>query len=189
MAAILSVATILGCIAAIWFFWDKIVAWWEKAKRRGQPEQINLASSPTRKNIEKVILASRPMDDWNHENDSVRSVSSYKRDMNLRFEIKYMDEGIQCADFKEPWANRHPDPSATGYWCNLFYGSTLVEKFILVAVDGGRAMLPIPKKGVPDTRPMQVLPLDYKVAQIHDTLGTLAEYMKRSGLSLYAQAA
>jgi hypothetical protein len=146
MAIILSVATILGGIAAIWFFWDKITTWWKKFRRHGQPKQINLASNPTRDNIEKVVLASHPVDDWNHQSDSVRSVSSYKHDMNLRFEIKNMDDGIQCADFKEPWANRHPDPSATGYWCNLFYGSTLVERFILVAVDGGRAMLPIPKK-------------------------------------------
>jgi len=102
--------------------------------------------------------------------------------MNLRFEIGYMDDGVQCKDFREPWANRHPDPSATGYWCNLYYGSTLVKKLILVAVDGGRAMLPIPQRGRKNMRSDRVLPLDYKVAQIHDRLGTLEEYMSRSGL-------
>lgn len=189
MVIILSVSTILGGIAAIWFFWDKITTWLEKMRRRSQPEEINLAANPTRDNIEKVVFDSHPVNDWNHESDSARSVASYKHDMSLRFEIKYMDDGIQCAEFKEPWANCHADSLATGYWCNLFYGSTLVDRFILVAVDGARAMLPIPKKGAPNTRPTQVLPLDYKVAQIHDTLGTLAEYMRRSGLSIYEQAA
>lgn len=189
MATILSIATILGGIAAIWFFWDKIASWWGNLRRRGQPEQVNLAANPTRGNIEKVVLSSHPIDDWNHQTDSVRTVSSYKHDMNLRFEIKYIEDGVQCADFKEPWANCHLDPSATGYWCSLFYGSTLVEKFILVAVDGARAMLPVPKKGGPDARSTQVLPLDFKVAEIHDTLGTLPEYMRRSGLGVYTGAA
>lgn len=30
MAIILGIATILGGIAAIWFFWDKIAAWWQE---------------------------------------------------------------------------------------------------------------------------------------------------------------
>lgn len=185
MAIILSLATILGGAAAIWFFWDKIVTRWKTSQHQAHNEQINLALNPTRNNIEKVILNSDPYEDWSYKTESVRTVTSYKHDMNLRFEVKHVDEGVQCENFKEPWANRHPDPSATGYWCNLFYGSTLVEKFILVAVDGERAMLPVPKKGTPNARFTQVLQLDYKVAQIHDTLRTLDEYMQRSGLSVY----
>ena len=189
MEIVLAIATILGGATALWFFWDKITAWWQRRKRRGQPEPVNLATNPTRENIETVILQSDPANDWNHESDAVHSIASYKKDLNLRFEIRYMDEGIQCKDFKEPWANCHPHPSATGYWCNLYYGSTLVEKFILVAVDGARAMLPIPKKGSSEARPDKVLPLNYKVAQVHDTLGTLDEYMARSGLSIYDESA
>jgi hypothetical protein len=187
MVAVLSIATILGGVAAIWFFWDKIALWWNDRQRKNSAESPNLSSKPSRSNIEKVIIRSDPMKDWNHKTDSVRTVSSYKHDMNLRFETKFIDDGVQCVDFKEPWANCHPDRSATGYWCNLYYGSTLVDKFILVAVDGERAMLPVPKKGSPNARPTQVLPLDYKVAQIHDTLGTLREYMTRSGLSIYTE--
>ena len=169
------------------FFGDKIIYWWQRRKGKDAPKTISLAPNPTRENIERVIFESSPINDWNQRRDTLRSVVSYKRDMNLRFEIKYIDEGVQCKNFKEPWATRHLHQSATAYWCNLYYGSTLVEKFILVSVDEGRAMLPIPKIGPKDTRPNQVLPLDYKVAQIHDTLGMLEEYMTRSRLSVYKE--
>ena len=182
MEIALTAFTILGGLAAIWFFWDKLVALWGWIQSWGQPEQIDLAMNPTRENIETVILSSDPTEDWNHVTDAVGSVTSYRKDMNLRFQIRYIDDGIQRRDFKEPWASHHPDPSATGYWCDLFYGATRVERFILVAVDGGRAMLPIPKIGPENSRPNIVLPLDYKVAQIHDTLGVLDEYITRSGL-------
>jgi hypothetical protein len=166
----------LTIITSLWYFWDKIVAWWRP---------INLAENPTRENVEKVIMGSNPSTDWNRESNAVHSIASYKKDLNLRFEIKYTDDGIQNNDFKEPWANRHPDPSATGYWCDLYYSSTLVERFVLVAVDGGRAMLPLPKVGPQGVRPNEVLPFEHKIAQIHDTIGTLESYMKRSGLSVY----
>ena len=156
MESIIIVATLVGGFAALWFFWDKIIEWWRRRNQKGQPEQTDLSANPTRENIEKVILSSDPANDWNYETDDVHSVTSYKKDMNLRFEIRYIDDGIQCRDFKEPWANRHPDPSATGYWCDLFYGSTRVERFILVAVDGARAMLPIPKNGPKNSRPTNV---------------------------------
>lgn len=177
---LLAFFTILGGVAALWFFWDKISGWLARLRKSKSPGPPNITSQPSRENIEHVILSSDPAADWNHEMADARSVAAYRRDLNLRFEVNYLDEGKQCDNFVEPWANRHPDPRATGYWCDLYYGSTLVERFILVAVDGGRAMLPIPKK---DTD--KVLLLDYKVAQIHDTLGTLDEYMARSGLAIY----
>jgi|SRR6266568_6658347 len=186
MEILLAIATLLGGATALWFFWDKITAWWQSRKLKEVLDPLNLAANPTRENIERVILESNPVDDWNHHSDAKRSIASYKRDLNLRFEIEYTDEGVQRENFKEPWANRHPDPSATGYWCNMYYGATLVKRYILVSVDGGRVMLPIPKKGAKNVRPNQVLPFEYKVAQIHDTLRALDEYMKRSGLSIYA---
>lgn len=170
MEIILAICTILGGFAAIWYFRDKLF-------RRASYNTV-----PTKNNIEKIVLASDSKQDWHRQNESWRTITSYKHDMNLRFEIKYTDDGVQCEDFCEPWANRHPHKSATGYWCSLYYGATLVEKFILVSVDGGRAMLPIPK---PSSDGL-VTSIDYKVAEIHDSIGTLQEYMKRSGLAVAA---
>jgi hypothetical protein len=93
-----------------------------------------------------------------------------------------MREGMQCEEFQEPWANRHPDPRATGYWCQLFYGASLIGQWVLVAVDGARAMLPLPALGPDRQHPGPVPVLDYKIAEIHDSLGTLQQYMVRSGL-------
>lgn len=178
---------VLSLIATLWYFWDKIIAWWQERKSKGFREPINLAANPTRENTERVIMESDPVKDWDHVYEGNRTITTYKKDMNLRFEINYSGTGIQCNNFQEPWANRHPDPAATGYWCSLYYGATLVEKFILVSVDGGRAMLPIPQRDTRGPRHyVKVLPFDYKIAQIHDRgfVKTLDEYMKRSGLTI-----
>jgi hypothetical protein len=100
----------------------------------------------------------------------------------LRFEINYTRAGTQADDFQEPWASRHPDPHATGYWCQLYYGASLIGQYVLVSVDGGRAMLPLPSLGADRQHPGPVTILEYKIAEIHDSLGTLKEYMTRSGL-------
>ena len=86
---------------------------------------------------------------------------------------------MQNKDFKEPWANKHPDPSATGYYARLYYGPTLLKTYILVSVDGGRATLPLP-----DRETLQVTPEAYFVASLFDSIGTLDQYMGRSGLTV-----
>jgi hypothetical protein len=142
-----------------------------------------LAVNPSQENIEQVILYSDPINDWEHQSINDKTIARYKRDVNLRFEINYTGDGIQQKDFQEEWANSHPDPKARGYWCDLYYNQSLIERFVLVSVDGGRAMLPIPKEGGIGYWD-QVLLLDYKVAEIHDALGTLSQYMARSKLTI-----
>lgn len=145
---------------------------------------FSLSSAPTRENIERVVLESDSRHDWSVHSDTTKTVSSYKHDVNLRLEMRNDDSGIQCTDFKEPWANKFPDRSATGYWCDLYYGSTHVARYVLVSVDGARALLPIPKRGPPGQRPNQVLPIEYKAAEIQDTLNTLEQYMRGAGLTV-----
>ena len=89
------------------------------------------------------------------------------------------DEGMHVKDFKEPWANSHSDSQANSYWYNLYYDGALIERFILVSIDGARAELPLPNVGT-----HEVEPLIYKVADIFDENNTLDDYMRRSGLSL-----
>lgn len=101
-----------------------------------------------------------------------------KEDVNLRIVCNLDEEDIQQEDFQEPWANNFPNPSATGYYYNLYYGSTLLRRFILVSVDGGRALLPLPEIGT-----MEVSQAELKVAEIFDTTGALAEYLNRVGMS------
>ena len=100
-------------------------------------------------------------------------------DVSEWFTVRWDDEGVHVKDFKEPWANKHPDPTANSYWYDLSYNGALIERFILVSVDGARAELPLP-----DRNTLEAEPLIYKVAEIFDELNTLEEYMKRSGLSV-----
>ncbi|SRR6266545_6026443 len=138
-----------------------------------------LSASPSREEILNAVLSSDSKDDWEKQSSTGPKQTIYfKKNVNLRFEMDFDDAGIQNEDFTEKWANKHPDPKATGYWCDLYYASTHIERFILVSVDGGRAMLPMPINPANDLR---VEDLDFKVAQIHDT-GRLSEYMFRSGL-------
>ena len=142
--------------------------------------ELLIARQPTKENIEKLILHSDPKNDWHGRSTNEMGVVTYNNDVNLRFEEKHNRDGIQCDDFKAEWANCHPNAKAIGCWFDLYYGSSLLERFILVGVDGCTALLPIPKPS--DSK--KVLPLEYKVAQIHDTTNTLPEYMERSGLSV-----
>jgi hypothetical protein len=146
--------------------------------------QLRLSGTPSFNYVEQRILLSDPQEDWERVSTEISSIAVNKSDVNLRLAINYLEEGQQCRDFKEEWANRHPDPHATGYWCDIYYGSTHVSRNILVSVDGGRAMLPIPRQKGIDEKLTEVLPSDYRVAQIFDTLGTLDEYMARSRLTL-----
>ena len=145
--------------------------------------QSLLSASPSRQEIFEAIISSDSKDDWASSGvigATAGETIYFKKNVNLRFELSYGEDGVQCQDFKETWANKHPDQSATGYWHHLYFCSTLIDSFILVSVDGARASLPVPKH----PQDLVVSPLYYKVAQIHDTLGTLDEYMIRSGLRL-----
>jgi hypothetical protein len=179
---VLTIATILGGLTALWFFGDKVSAWFSGRDRDAESIADSLAANPSRDNILGVILKSDARSDWHRSSPGSRSVTSYVHDSNLRFEIDYTRAGTQTDDFQEPWATRHPDPRATGYWCQLYYGASLIGQYVLVSVDGGRAMLPLPSLGADRQHPGPVTILEYKIAEIHDSLATLKEYMTRSGL-------
>lgn len=117
--------------------------------------------------------------DWKWVKTNWAEEAFLKEDPRLRIRVRWDDEGVHVKGFVEPWANMHPDPTANSYWYDLTYDGALIERFILVSVDGARAELPLP-----DRNTLQVEPLIYKVAQIFDGLNTLEEYMRKSGLSV-----
>jgi hypothetical protein len=108
-------------------------------------------------------------------------ISEYflKEDPRLRYRSKYIDEGVQNDDFIEPWANNHPNPKATGYWCNLFYDGAFLDRIILVSIDGGKATIP-----PPDIETGKISKHSYHVAKIHDSTNTLDSYIQRSKLEV-----
>ena len=136
--------------------------------------------------LKNKILASDPFDDWIKESGNWDTTAIYRHDVNLRISISYDEDGIQQRNFVEEWANCNLDRNATGYWCDVFYGNSRITREILVSVDGGRSTLPIPKKFDSDGKEKIVMPFDYKLAQIFDSLGNLDEYLYRSGLKIEA---
>ena len=125
------------------------------------------------------ILTTDPKNDWKWIKTNWAEEAFLKEDPRLRVRVRWDDEGKHNDNFKEEWANKYPDPRASSYWYDLSNDGALIERFILVSVDGARAELPIP-----DINTLVIQPLPYKIAQIFDELNTLDEYILRSGLTV-----
>jgi hypothetical protein len=128
--------------------------------------------------IEDIILKSDANNDWKGVSKGMGTVKFNTEEVNIRIECAYDGDDIQNDNFKEAWANKHPNPHATGYYFNLYYCATLLKRIILVSVDGGNATLPLPDSN------NKVKEFDYKIAEIFDVTNTLDSYMQRSGLTL-----
>ena len=123
------------------------------------------------------IKTTHPTKDWKKVSKVWSSDVFLKEDPRLRFRAKFIDDGIQRENFVAEWANKFPDKSATGYWHDLYFDGNLIDRFILVSVDGARASLPIP-----DLKTQKVNLLNYRVAQIHDDSHSLDTYLNETGL-------
>jgi len=124
--------------------------------------------------ILEFILITDAKKDWKVLSTNWSCEAFLKEDPRLRFRMRYDEEGIHNDNFIEPWANSCPDSNATSYWCNLLYNGDLIEKYILVSIDGGKVMLPLPNRST-----LKVNIASYKVAKIFDDLNLLEEYMVR----------
>lgn len=58
--------------------------------------------------------------------------------ITLAWGLRHRDE------FREDWTDLFPDKSASSSWVDVFYNGALVYRDLYVAVDGGRASLPLP---------------------------------------------
>jgi hypothetical protein len=117
--------------------------------------------------------------DWTHVHAHMAEEAFYKGDPRLRITARHDEEGLQNENFIEPWANNFPDKRAQGHYYDLAYDGELLERFILVSVDGGRARLPLP---YPQTLEVDIV--IFKVAQIFDTLSNLGEYMSLANFTV-----
>ncbi len=144
------------------------------------PKSIReMTTSPTRDNIFRVILESDPTDDWNVSQIGNVQTSIFKHNVNLRIQVNYDDVGVHAKNFHETWATKHADKHATSYYCDIYYGDSLIEQKVVVNVDGGRAILPLP-----EINTNRYTLLDYKIAKVADKSSRIDEYIKRSGLIL-----
>lgn len=116
------------------------------------------------------IVENSISDDWaiNGDHDKI-----FRTNPN----IKIVSSGFEeRRPYYEKWATEHPDSSAYLYEYSLYYNSSLIKRYSLVSVDGGRATLPIPRLGT-----NIVTRKDYRIALIINE-GEVLEYIHRSGL-------
>lgn len=124
-----------------------------------------------------ILLSSDAEQDWIHSVRDSRTVAFYTNDVDLRIEYGFQDADIHDAEFSDAWTHKFPDPQATSYFAHLIYRSTPIKEFILVYVDGGHALLPLPMPGTLD-----VPRLAYSVARIIDGGSSLDDAMAMAGL-------
>jgi hypothetical protein len=118
--------------------------------------------------------------DWVYNDE--QGVHTLRADLNVRIQRRRDDDAAE-ESFNEPWATGHPDPSASKMFYDIYYGSSLVDSFMLVSVDGHRADLPLPD---PQTK-KTIARKDYELARAVDFMGTLDQYIQRSGLTVETQ--
>ena len=167
-----SVAFVLGCISSSMFGVvevAKYVAPDRKAVRDMGIDELLL-----------FVQSSNAATDWKTIDTEFVSEAALKEDPRLRATIHYDERGVHTEDFQEPWANNgFADPKARSYWVEVTYDRALIDRRVLVSLDGGRAMLPMPKSRADLT----FSKLSYRLAQLFDSLSTLDEYAKRAGLT------
>ena len=129
------------------------------------------------------IVKNSASDEWDVNFSQDAEIAVFKNNPLLRIETRHTDEFVHNDDFREKWATKFPDPHATSHYYHVYLGATRLKEFILVSVDGGRALLPLPKS----VMDLSVEPLRYKIALIFDRFGSCDEYVKRAGLHLVKQ--
>jgi len=168
----LAVATILGGIAAIWFFWDKL-----KYFFKGQPAKEEKPSHLSDDSILQLIRNSAPSD-WTYYDPEAKYY--FKNDVQLTIDRHPAERKNQ---FPEEWSHRFPDKSAHAVKFTIYYGATPIKDVWAVEVDGGRSYIPYPKSA-------DVLTInrwEYAVGHIINiTNGThsFADYFERAGFSI-----
>lgn len=109
---------------------------------------------------------------------SHRVVASYKPDVAVTLAFGL----VSSNDFKEAWATIFPNSRASAHHADLFYNGALVYRDAYVLVDGGKAKLPLPRRG------MSVPKGYYYFVKLLDQLGGYAShyssYFKRSDLTV-----
>lgn len=132
----------------------------------------------TYENAIEMVL-SNSFDKWMYFDEYGEYV--LKSDVNLRIVRKDIDFDNDTFE-GEDWATSHPDPKAYKIFFSVFYNNSRIDDFMLVAVDGLRATIPIPRVGT-----TVISKKDYQFAQAVNIDGKrLDEYIQCSGLSVEA---
>jgi len=171
MKILLVIATLLGGIAAIWYFWDKL-----KELFKSEPPKEEKPSNLSVDSILQLIGNSTPSD-WNYYDPEAKYY--FKNDVQLTIDRQPAGDN----QFPEAWAHRFPDQSAHAVNFTIAYGATPIKDFWAVEVDGGRSYIPYPKSAAVLT----INRWEYAVGKIINIAnGTYSfdDYFQRAGFSV-----
>ena len=122
--------------------------------------------------------------DWLHLIEA--DMHTFRQDLNIRVERIDVDEAsaVSISDderfaFSQSLKQQVFGTDSQPLYYQICYGSSAVERFVLVAVDGGNARLPLP-----DSETNVVALKDYQIAKAIDYLGTLDNYFKHANLTI-----
>ena len=130
------------------------------------------------------IICSSSAGDWLHLAEA--GVHTFRHDLNIRIERIAGDDASAVAvsdearfAFSQSLKHQVFGTDSQPLYYQICYSSSAVERFVLVAVDGGNAQLPMPDSGT------NVVALkDYQIAKAIDYLGTLDNYIKHANLTI-----
>ena len=171
MEIVLILATLLGGIAALWFFWDKVAAFFKNDSPKHQ------ATNSDQESILRLIGESSPSD-WKYYDPEAKYY--FKKDVQLLIDRHPVETNNQ---FPEAWAHKFPDRSAHAVKFTIYYGTTPIKDVWAVEVDGSRSYIPYPKSAAALT----INKWQYVFGRIvniangtHDYDG----YLRRAGISI-----
>ena len=132
--------------------------------------------------IEAICRSSA--DDWLHITEA--GIHTYRHDLLARIERVDVGDELpptlsddQRFAFDQNWRQQVFGTDARAFDYRIYYGSSIVEQFVLISVDGGNARLP-----VPESDSNLVTRKNYRIAKTVDYLGTLDNYLKHARLTV-----
>lgn len=152
--------------------------------KKSNTKIVPITDDPSVSNIKFHIMESNPKMDWSSIMVGTKNINTYNKNANLRIEIDYSDKGVHAKDFIEPWANCFLHKNAISYWCRVYYSQTIIYQTVVVSVDGGLSLLPIPTKFDSEGKLLLVDVLNYKIAELFDNNEQTYSYFIRSGLRI-----
>lgn len=125
--------------------------------------------------IIQLITNSDAKEDWAEVNFGNHAKYIYRKDVRIWIVNERPSEEPEA--FGESWATNCADNRAYTKFHQIYFNSSLLAEIMLISIDGGRAVLPLPKM---ENRPQYTEPreLDLKIAQIVDS-GQLEKYLKQ----------
>jgi hypothetical protein len=83
--------------------------------------------------------------------------ASYKRDVSIGLAcgLPFMPLGNGSGqDLRFDWVRSFDEPITHGEWLDLFWNGALIDRHLVLLVDGGQAMLPNPRASLVESRQM-----------------------------------